>query len=59
MNGLETIPRWRRLPESALDVARLQRVPRQVALSMMFEKEPIDEAWMKARHLKATPPDFK
>jgi hypothetical protein len=52
----ETIRRWRQLPESARHTVRWQRVPRQVALSMAFEKEPVDEAWLTTRHLQVTPP---
>jgi hypothetical protein len=56
VNLPDTIRRWRLLPESARLDARWSRVPRQVALSMAFEKEPVDEAWLKALHLQATPP---
>jgi hypothetical protein len=56
VNWTDTIRRWRQLPESARLDARWSRVPRQVALSMAFEKEPVDEAWLKALHLQATPP---
>jgi hypothetical protein len=30
--------------------------PRQVALSMSFEKEPVDEQWLIIRHRQATLP---
>jgi hypothetical protein len=52
----ETIRRWRQLPDSARRDARWQRVPRQVALSMAFEQEPVDQQWLTTRHLQATPP---
>ncbi|MCX6951870.1 MAG: hypothetical protein NTV51_06855 [Verrucomicrobia bacterium] len=56
VNWIDIVHRWRQLPEAARLDVRWQRVPRQVALSMAFEKEPVDESWLKARHLQATPP---
>lgn len=56
VNWIDTISRWRQLPEAARRDARWQRVPRQVALSMAFEKEPVDESGLKARHLQVTLP---
>ena len=52
----ETINRWRKLPDSVRRDVRWQRVPRQVALSMAFEKEPVDPQWLTTLHLQATPP---
>lgn len=56
MTWTDTIRLWRQLPASARRDVRWQRVPRQVALSMAFEKEPVDQQWLTTRHLQATPP---
>ncbi len=45
---LAVIHRWRQLPAATRHAVRWSRVPRQVALSFAFEREPVDEAWLTA-----------
>jgi hypothetical protein len=56
VNWMESIRRWRQMPETTRREARWSRVPRQVALSMAFEREPVDAAWLTTRHRLTTPP---
>jgi hypothetical protein len=50
VNWTDTIRDWQQLPESARHAERWKRVPRQVALSMAFEKEPVDQKWLEHVH---------
>jgi hypothetical protein len=57
MKWTETILRWQRLSADAQQQIRWQRIPRQVALSMSFEREAVDLSWLEKLHRQAAPPD--
>jgi len=50
MNWTETIQRWRQLSSEARERIRWERIPRQVALSMAFEREPVELSWLQTLH---------
>ena len=50
MKWTETIERWRRLNADAQQRIRWERIPRQVALSMAFEREPVEVSWLQKLH---------
>ncbi len=55
MKWADNIQHWRELtPESRQEI-RWWRIPRQVALSMAFEKEPVDQSWLEKLHRLAAP----
>ena len=56
MKWNETIQTWQKLNAQAQQQIRWQRVPRQVALSMAFEKEAVDLVWLEKLHLQEEPP---
>jgi len=56
MKWTDNIQHWRGLkPESRQEI-RWRRIPRQVALSMAFEKEAVDQSWLEKLHRQAVPP---
>jgi hypothetical protein len=56
MSWTETIERWRQLPLQEREEIRWRRIPRQVALSMAFEKEPVDLLWLENLHRQTAAP---
>lgn len=48
MDWKEAILRWRELSEEEQRQIRLRRIPRDVARSMAFEGEPVDQAVLEA-----------
>jgi hypothetical protein len=56
MKWTDTIHRWQRLNTAARQQIRWQRIPRQVALSMSFEREAVDQSWLEKLHHQAAPP---
>jgi hypothetical protein len=56
MSVQETITAWRSLPENRRLDVRWENIPAQVADSMAFEREPVNRAWIEARHRRTTPP---
>jgi hypothetical protein len=56
MKWTDNIQRWRGLkPESQQEI-RWRRIPRQVALSMSFEREAVDLSWLEKLHHQAARP---
>jgi hypothetical protein len=56
MKWTETIERWRELNAEARQRIRWERIPRQVALSMAFEREPVEVSWLQTLHRQAALP---
>ena len=56
MKWTETILRWQRLDTEARREICWRRIPRQVALSMSFEREAVDQSWLETLHRQAAPP---
>ena len=56
MKWTETIQRWRRLNAETRREICWRRIPRQVALSMAFEREAVDQSWLEKLHRQAGPP---
>lgn len=56
VNYAEVISRWRSLPPEQKRTLRWAAIPRQVAASMAFEGEPVDNQWLETQHARATPP---
>jgi hypothetical protein len=56
MKWTEAIQSWQRLNPEARQQIRWRRIPRQVALSMAFEREAVDQAWLETLHRQAAPP---
>jgi hypothetical protein len=56
MTWLESIARWRALPPEEKMRIRLQRVPRQVAQSMAFEREPVSLSRLEELHGRLSTP---
>ena len=56
MKWNETIQTWQKLNAQAQQQIRWQRVPRQVALSMAFEKEAVDLSSLEKLHRQEEPP---
>jgi hypothetical protein len=50
MKWTESIQRWRELAAEKRERIRWERIPRQVALSMAFEREPVDLSWLETLH---------
>jgi hypothetical protein len=60
MKWTESIQCWRGLKPEARQKIRWRRIPRQVALSMSFEREAVDLSWLETLHQqKALPATFK
>jgi hypothetical protein len=51
-----SIQRWRALSSVQRTQVAWWRIPRQVALSMAFEGEPVDLQWLIRQHAPLTPP---
>lgn len=59
MKWSDNIQRWRELrPETRQEIC-WRRIPRQVALSMAFEREPVDLPWLEKLHRQAGRPARK
>jgi hypothetical protein len=56
VNWTENIQRWQKLTAEARERTRWERIPRQVALSMAFEREPVEISWLQKLHLQPAPP---
>jgi hypothetical protein len=56
MKWTDSILRWRGLTTEARQQIRWRRIPRQVALSMSFEGEPVDLIWLEKLHRRTEPP---
>jgi len=56
VNWTENIQRWQAMTAEARERIRWERIPRQVALSMAFEREPVELSWLQRLHLQAVPP---
>jgi hypothetical protein len=56
MNWTETIQRWRQMTAETRERIRWERIPRQVALSMAFEREPVELSWLQTLHHQVAPP---
>jgi hypothetical protein len=56
MKWTETIQRWQRLNTEAQQQICWRRIPRQVALSMAFERENVDLSWLEKLHRQTAPP---
>lgn len=50
MTWQEKINAWRKLRPAQRKAIRLAQAPRQVALSMAFEGEPVDCQWLEELH---------
>lgn len=50
MTWQEKINAWRKLRPAQRKAIRLAQAPRQVALSMAFEGEPVDWRWLEELH---------
>ena len=46
---METVYRWRRLPEEERRRRHQEAIPRHVANSMAMANEPVEEAWIRER----------
>ena len=56
MSHIETIRRWKALlPERKLQL-RWEAIPRNVARSMAFEREPVDIQTLREIHARTEPP---
>lgn len=59
MDWKEAVRRWRSLPPAEKARRRWQRIPRNVAQSMAFEGEPVDERILEELHAcESLPPDI-
>jgi hypothetical protein len=56
MKWTANIQRWQRLNTEAQQQICWRRIPRQVALSMAFERETVDFSWLEKLHRQAAPP---
>jgi len=56
MSFEEVIDAWRALPPRRKLELRWQNIPKQVAASMAFEREPVDIEWIKALHARTPLP---
>ncbi len=56
MDWIEAINHWRSLPLAEQQRRRLASLPRQVARSMAFEGEPVDQAMLEAELKRLTQP---
>jgi hypothetical protein len=56
MTWQEKISAWRKISPARRKAIRLAQAPRQVALSMAFEGEPVDGQWLKELHRRKAAP---
>ena len=56
MTWIENIERWRQLPAEEKLLRRWQAIPRDVAESMAFEKEPVPEERIRETLARIEPP---
>jgi hypothetical protein len=56
MKWTDAVQNWQRLDPKARQQIRWRRIPRQVALSMSFEREPVDLSWLEKLHHQAALP---
>jgi hypothetical protein len=56
MTWIENIERWRQLPAEEKLLRRWQAIPRDVAQSMAFEREPVEMSLLHAIHARIEPP---
>jgi len=56
MKWTDNIQRWRGLKAESRREICWRRIPRQVALSMSFEREAVDLSWLEKLHHQAAPP---
>jgi len=52
MTWIENIERWRQLPAEEKLLRRWKAIPRDVAQSMAFEKEPVEMSLLHAIHAR-------
>jgi len=52
MTWIENIERWRKLPAEEKLLRRWQAIPRDVAQSMAFEREPVEMSLLHAIHAR-------
>ena len=56
MSHIETIRRWKALPPERKLQLRWEAIPRNVARSMAFEREPVDIQTLREIHARTEPP---
>jgi hypothetical protein len=56
MKWTDSIQRWRGLKPEVRQQICWRRIPRQVALSMSFEREAVDLLWLETLHSQKAPP---
>jgi hypothetical protein len=56
MTWIENVERWRQLPAEEKLLRRWQAIPRDVAQSMAFEREPVEMSLLHAIHARIEPP---
>ena len=56
MNWMENINRWRALPQEEKLRRNWEAIPRDVAQSMAFEREPVAMSRLRATHAQIEPP---
>jgi hypothetical protein len=56
MTWIENIERWRQLPAEEKLLRRWKVIPRDVAQSMAFEREPVEMSLLHAIHARIEPP---
>jgi hypothetical protein len=55
MKWRENIAAWQALPLEKRFEIRWKRIPRNVAISMAFENEPVNQQWLESLHRQTTP----
>jgi hypothetical protein len=58
MTWIENIERWRKLPAEEKLLRRWQAIPRDVAQSMAFEREPVEMSLLQGILDRIEPPDL-
>jgi hypothetical protein len=58
MTWIENIERWRKLPAEEKLLRRWQAIPRDVAQSMAFEREPVELSLLQGILDRIEPPDL-
>jgi hypothetical protein len=56
MTWIENVQQWRRLPAEEKLLRRWRAIPRDVAQSMAFEQEPVDQAMLEGQLARIGPP---
>ena len=56
MTWIENVQQWRRLPAEEKLLRRWRAIPRDVAQSMAFEREPVDQATLERQLARIAPP---